>query len=715
VQENERAARFAAIFRGSERSHGLYTPDETQAGGKQKGTALTKSGPAILSDWQEHLAGRVGVGIVALLDDGTCHWGAVDIDVYDLDHAAVATALLAHRIPAIVARSRSGGVHVLLFAKEAIPAGVMQGKLRELAALLGYPSAEIFPKQSEPTESGGNWLNIAYFGDARYAVSTGGDPLTADEFLDRAEASKMTLEWFRTPLPVASAAEPAARRKKPAGMPAIISEGGRDNALASAAGKMRRAGFGPTEILAALREMNQERCQPPLSDADVSRIAQSIGKKQPTEDADTGLTNELATAITATDFFARDAGKRLYHWEGGTYQPTAKQFIETKVKTLCIGWGKTKSWNPELPGRVEQWIMADAPQLWDRPSLDVLNCANGLLDVVNRTLRPHSPEYLSPIQIAANFDPGAECPHIDKFIRDVFPEDTLHLPAEITAWLMLPGDTSIQKAVLLLGEGANGKSVLLNLLLTFLGHKNVSTISLHRLEADKFSVARLVGKVCNIGTDLPTAALAGTSMLKALTGGDVISAERKYEASFEFRPFVRLLFSANSAPRSDDPTHGFFRRWLVIPFSKTFDESDPATVPRAVLDAKLSEPGELSGLLIKALDALPVIRKGRFTESASTRAALDEFRRTTDPLSVWLDRFTVERPDAIIAKEKLRGAYGQVCQEAGRPVMGDMQFAAALKRARPKVEHTKRRVDGRPTPVYVGLGMVSFDEAPSMF
>src|SRR5262249_30584222 len=155
--------------------------------------------------------------------------------------------------------------------------------------------------------------------------------------------------------------------------------------------------------------------------------------------------------------------------------------------------------------------------------------------------------HLSTVQIAVSFDPAAKCPHIERFVRSVFPDDTQLLPFEIVAWLMLP-DANIQKAVLLLGEGANGKSVWLNLLLTFLGRENVSALSLHRIEADKFSAARLVGKLCNIGADLPTAALSGTSMFKALTGGDLIPAERKFESSFEFRPFARLLFSANSAP-----------------------------------------------------------------------------------------------------------------------------------------------------------------------
>lgn len=479
------------------------------------------------------------------------------------------------------------------------------------------------------------------------------------------------------------------------------------------AGTLRRAGVDRDGILAALRLENQKRCVPLMADSDLQRISASIGKKEAGAELEDGLIQKLADSILAPDAFARDAGGLLYHFEDGVYRPTGRRFIEKRVKQLCE-YEAPKSWTPELASRVENWIAVDCPDLWERPPLDVLNVRNGLLNVESRILTPHSPEHLSPVQIAAAFNPGARCPNIDRFVKDVFPDDTQHLPAEVVAWLMLP-NASIQKAVLLLGEGANGKSVWLNLLLTFLGRENVSALSLHRIEADKFSASRLLGKLCNIGTDLPTAALAGTSMFKALTGGDIISAERKYEASFEFQPFVRLIFSANSPPRSDDSTHGFFRRWMVVPFNKTFNESDPQTVPRAELDARLSQPGELAGLLNRALDALPVIRKGRFNESPSTRAAMDEFRRTTDPLAVWLDQNTIERPDAMVRKDLLRSMYGQVCQEAGRPILGDVQFTGALKRLRPKVQPAQRRVDGKPTRVFIGLGFLTQDPEPGLF
>jgi putative DNA primase/helicase len=722
--ERERLAeRLYQLFAGYRLAHGHYDVTGPEESGKVTGIVTTEHAPVTPELWQRHLSGTYGLGVVPMLEDGTCVWGAVDLDVYDVDPARIAAQGKALGIPAIVCVSKSGGKHVFLWARVPMPASLMRQRLAEVAKVLGYPDAELFPKQDNPTNCGGSWLNMPWHGgqeSPRYAVMPSGDSYSIREFLDAAEGLKASTgpEFFSTPLHLPSAPDPlpvktpkpktAKSTRRAFILPDLITEGQRDIVLTSYAGTLRRAGVDRDGILSALRVENEKRCIPPLPESDLTRIATSIGSKDPGAEVEDGLIQRVAGAILATDAFARDAGGLLYHFQNGVYRPTGRRFIEKRVKQLCEQQAP-KSWTPELSGRVEQWILADALELWERPPLDVLNCRNGLLNVESRTLVPHSPEHLSPVQIAASFDPDARCPHIDQFIRDVFPADTWHLPAEITAWLMLP-DTNIQKAVLLLGEGSNGKSVWLNLLITFLGKENISTLSLHKLESDKFSVARLVGKLANLGMDLPTKALAGTSMFKNLTGGDVVSAERKFEPSFEFRPFVRLLFSANSAPRSEDSTHGFFRRWLVIPFTKTFEETDPNTIPPEILNARLSEPGELSGLLNQALSVLPAIRKGRFSESDSTRAAHGEFRRTTDPLGVWLDSNTTERPDAMVPKDKLRSMYGLVCQSAGRPIMGDVQFTAALKRLRPKVEPTRRRVNRELTQVYVGLGLLTQEE-----
>jgi putative DNA primase/helicase len=292
----------------------------------------------------------------------------------------------------------------------------------------------------------------------------------------------------------------------------------------------------------------------------------------------------------------------------------------------------------------------------------------------------------------------ADCPAWDSFIDATFPGDAQSVAFEIPAWAMTP-DSSIQKSLLLVGEGSNGKSVFLAALRAFLGSRNVSGVSLHKMEADKFSVSRLVGKLANICPDIPNKKLAGTSIFKALTGGDAVHAERKYRDSFEFIPYAKLIFSANQPPPSDDPTFAFLRRWLVLPFTRTFEEGGRDTLKRSELDAMLADPRELSGVLNRALSVLPKLREQAFSVSPSMTSALLEFQRIADPFQVWLDRYTVPDPTGAVVIRQLIDRYTVDCTSAHRTPMTDTAFGRALRRARPEAKVA--RVGGQQ--VYRGI------------
>lgn len=355
-----------------------------------------------------------------------------------------------------------------------------------------------------------------------------------------------------------------------------------------------------------------------------------------------------------------------------------------------------------------EFITVDAPLLWERPPLDVVNVANGLLDVNARKLLGHSPDHLSPIQIPVKFDPEAHCPKWDEFVGATFPPDAAAIAWEIPAWLMTP-DTSIQKAILLTGDGANGKSTYLAAVLAFIGRRNASAVSLHKLEADRFSVSRLVGKLANVCPDLPSNDLTSTSVFKAITGGDAMVAERKFEQAFEFVPYARLLFSANFPPKSQDASPAFFRRWLVVPFEKTFAAGAAGTIPRGQLDTMLADPAELSGVLNRALGALANLRKHGFTECESTRHAMNEFRQTTDPLAVWLDANTLAKGGAFVAADHVYDLFCLESARKNRPTPTKTAFGRAISHLRPTVEKKQRMVNGSLRWCYIGLGLLTSD------
>ncbi|MGA2798247.1 MAG: phage/plasmid primase, P4 family, partial [Thermoguttaceae bacterium] len=438
---------------------------------------------------------------------------------------------------------------------------------------------------------------------------------------------------------------------------------------------------------------------------------QSANEKN--EDDEPGRVKTLADAICLKESFAQDAGGKLYRYDGGAYRPHADKYIKSMVKTMLTAWGDTKAWSTRLASEVVEFIRVDAQELPDRPRLDLVNVKNGMVRVIDGVLLPHNPKYLSVVQLPVDHNPAATCLNIDSFVKSTFPADAYNMAWEIAGVLMVPA-TWLQKAILLLGEGCNGKSVWLSLLVRFLGRHNVAAIPLHKLEIDKFSVSRLVGKLANICADLPSEHLAGTSTFKALTGGDTLNAEYKFKDSFDIEPFARLVFSANHPPRSADSSAAFFRRWVVIPFDHTFGPDEQ--IPRDILDARLQAPEELSGMLNKALEGLRRVEKQRrFSDPPSVQEAWRDFHSTTDPLAVWLDRYTVDDPFSFVTKQALRVAYNAAVEREGRPSMTDTAFSLAIQKLRPNIEKKQRTVAGKLQWCFVGIGMLhpADDSQPS--
>lgn len=198
-------ARFSNLFRGYEKAHGrheLFAPDED---GKIKGKAKTFGYGAGSQEYAEHLAGSgASLGVIPLLENNTCAWGAIDIDIKgevvlreSIDELEGRVRKL--ELPLVVCRSKSGGAHLYLFCDPPVSAQILQKKLSEFAAVLGYGGTEVFPKQCSRVNENdrGNWINIAYYGStggedtARYCVKNG-KPLTKlEDFVKYAEMMRI--------------------------------------------------------------------------------------------------------------------------------------------------------------------------------------------------------------------------------------------------------------------------------------------------------------------------------------------------------------------------------------------------------------------------------------------------------------------------------------------------------------------------------------------
>ena len=191
--------RFQRLFRGNEDWYGQYEAHPITG---EKLDAYTKSGPIPDQAWDRHLAGtKMGMGIVPISDEGTCYWGAIDLDDDNTDHAALVRLVKELGLPLVVCRSKSGGAHLYLFFIEPIKPVQLIAKLKRWSILLKLENPnkqpiEIFPKQISLTDGQkGNWLNLPYFNkkkSTRYGVGEDGEPLSFTQFLKYAEGMRLT-------------------------------------------------------------------------------------------------------------------------------------------------------------------------------------------------------------------------------------------------------------------------------------------------------------------------------------------------------------------------------------------------------------------------------------------------------------------------------------------------------------------------------------------
>lgn len=279
-------AQFAALFAGLTRAKGRYivTPDPSQvAGDKAKGKATTVSELVTVEDYAKHLRGEQGLGIVPVRDDGTCLFGAIDIDQYiGIDHADLVKRAAIAGVSVSVCRSKSGGAHVYVFAAEpGVPAPQLIEHLKRLRTLLGIDgrkAREIFPKQKQQSGGIGNWINLPYFGDSpRKAIQADGTEYSLEEFLStvqRIDLKSLTKTTGKEDATlVLTELPPCLERLVLEGIP----PGMRNEALFSfTVFAMKKFKMDRPKVKAMVDILNNRACHPPLTQAEVNTTLESV-------------------------------------------------------------------------------------------------------------------------------------------------------------------------------------------------------------------------------------------------------------------------------------------------------------------------------------------------------------------------------------------------------------------------------------------------------
>ncbi|MGH7774434.1 MAG: phage/plasmid primase, P4 family [Candidatus Binatia bacterium] len=367
-------------------------------------------------------------------------------------------------------------------------------------------------------------------------------------------------------------------------------------------------------------------------------------------------------------------------YKNGVWRPEGDKEIGRRAAQL-LG----ERYRKEYRTTVEDLVRLKDPRFTDS-SVDTqyLNLPNGLLDWRIGKLQPHSPEINSVIRIPVKWNPQADCPAIKKWMRQVFPEDSFKFAMEIIGYTLFYGNP-FQLAFMLHGKGGNGKGTFLSILEALVGQDNHVSVSPQKVEG-RFQELTLYGKLANLAGDVDPKMFKSTEKFKKMTGGDTLTAERKYvQGQHNFRVRATMIASFNKLPQSEDTTEGFFRRWLVLPFSAKFSD-EKGNRKKDVIN-ELTTQAELEGLLRYAVRGLRrLMERQKFEIPQSVKKATRHYKMIADPLSSFIMDCTVREQNAFTKRTELYMVYKMWAETNGYGRLSAGRLYEKLESTIPKMK-----------------------------
>jgi putative DNA primase/helicase len=204
----------------------------------------------------------------------------------------------------------------------------------------------------------------------------------------------------------------------------------------------------------------------------------------------------------------------------------------------------------------------------------LLNTPGGAIDLKSGRVHAHRREDRMTRITTASVTAAQACPAWTQFLRDVTGNnDDLIGYLQRMVGYCLTGVTSEHALFFLYGTGANGKSVFVNTIANLVGdyatNAPMDTFMETRSDRHPTDMAGLRGARFVSSIETEQGRRWAESKIKALTGGDKISARFMRQDFFEYIPQFKLVIAGNHKPTIRNVDEAMKRRLHLIPFTVT--------------------------------------------------------------------------------------------------------------------------------------------------
>ncbi len=411
-----------------------------------------------------------------------------------------------------------------------------------------------------------------------------------------------------------------------------------------------------------------------------------------TKDKKWGDASELLVKHILSKFriysLKNDQKSEMWIYKDGIYVPNGKSEIKEFLRYLLGKW--YSNW---IFGKVYEKIEADTfvdiDKFFNSENKEEIPVLNGILNVNTLELTPYTPEKVFFNKIPVKFDPAKECPKIEKFLKDVLKnEEDIKVFYEL-AGFGLYKEYFIEKSIMLVGGGRNGKGKTIELLKRLVGADNCCSIPLASLRADGFSISELFRKLFNLAGDIGNQDLKDTSMFKSLTGRDLVNGKRKFMNDLVFENYAKFVFACNELPMVYDLSKGFWDRWVLLEFPYTFipeeefekeENKENLKIRNPDIINEITTPDEMSGLLNQALIGLRRLKENKnFSSTKGSEEVKDIWIKKSNSFISFCYNNLEEDYDTAITKKELRKRYSSFCKENKIPTKSDAVIKRVLQ------------------------------------
>lgn len=312
-----------------------------------------------------------------------------------------------------------------------------------------------------------------------------------------------------------------------------------------------------------------------------------------------------------------------------------------------------------------------------------LTFANGYIGIAGGRFvsSVFSPDQLSRHRYDFNYDPSASAPGFQQALSDTFadasPQDAAErkfVIQEVCGLALFGAATVYQKCLLFWGEGANGKSTLLDIICAAFPPGSISCLQPQDF-GHRFRAECLQGKLLNAVNEIPEGEIVASNVFKSIVSGEPITAERKHQDAFSFRPRAGHIFSANTLPTIADRSLGFWRRFVAIPFTCDMRAAHRYEVNIAARLIRDELPGIVNWLIEGALRAM---QQGGLTRSSASVRLIEQWRLEADPVAQFVEEECVPSPGAKTSSSSVYARYRSWNDRNGFRVMSSKKFAQRM-------------------------------------